>query len=102
METQGYIRETEYMSLRGFLKKTTGADSGTAALVACAVRRELTERQMQLAELYFVDQYTMREIGEMLGVNPSTVSRTLMVARRKLRRCLKFASKTLLDEDDEL
>ena len=32
----------------------------------------------------------MAEIAQMLGVNPSTVSRTLQRARRRLYRCLRY------------
>ena len=99
MEEQTCYRETEYESMRK-LMRTAREDSPTAALIAAALRSELTPRQAQLVTLYYVEQHNMREIGTMLGVNPSTVCRTLQAARKKLRRCLRYSSRTLLREEE--
>ena len=74
--------------------------SPTARLIAAALREELTPRQAQLVQLYYVEQHNMREIGQLLGVNPSTVCRTLQAARKKLRRCLRYSSRTFLREEE--
>lgn len=55
-----------------------------------AREQELTPRQQQMLRMYFDDGQSMVEIAEMLGVNRSTVSRTLMRARRRLYRCLRY------------
>lgn len=55
-----------------------------------AREQELTPRQKQMLEMYFDDGQSMVEIAEALGVNRSTVSRTLMRARRRLYRCLRY------------
>jgi len=89
----------EYQSLRGLMRQT-GRNNPTALLVAQALREELTERQQQMVELYYIRQYTMRDIAKMLGVNPSTVSRTLKAAREKLRRCLKYSRRSFMEEED--
>lgn len=100
MQSNAYFeREAEYQVLRGFLKNTQ-QETRIARLMAEAIRDELTERQAEQVRMYYLEQRTMREIAAILGVNPSTVSRTLAIARKKLRRCLKFSSKALLRRDD--
>ena len=98
MEEMNCLRETEYESLRK-LMRLSGEESPTAGLVAAALREELTPRQAQLVQLYYVEQHNMREIGQLLGVNPSTVCRTLQAARKKLRRCLRYSSRVLLRDE---
>lgn len=55
-----------------------------------AVAEELTPRQQTMVLLYYGRQMTMPAIARELGVSPSTVSRTLYRARRRLYRCLRF------------
>ncbi len=97
METVQYSRETEYQSLRGLMRSLESGDA-TARLVKLALREELTRRQAQMVELYYLEQHTMRDIAAELGVNQSTVSRTLAAARTRLKRCLRYANRTLLGE----
>lgn len=56
-----------------------------------ARERELTPRQRQFLARYFDDGLSMKEIAEEMGVDPSTVSRTLRRARERLRRALQYA-----------
>lgn len=42
-----------------------------------ALREEVTRRQRQVLFLYYNENYTMAEIGAQLGVDRTTVSRTL-------------------------
>ena len=98
MEEMTYIRETEYESLRKLMRMSAG-DSPTANLVTAALQSELTPRQAQLVRLYYMEQHNMREIGQLLGVNPSTVCRTLQTARKKLRRCLRYSNRAFLREE---
>ena len=100
METINYARETEYQSLRSLMKSSERGD-GTARLLSAALREELTARQAQMVKLYYVEQHTMRDIAAMLGVNPSTVSRTLKAAREKLRRCLRYTNRSFLREEED-
>ena len=55
-----------------------------------ARKQELTPRQNQMLELYFDRRMNMVEIAKELGVNPSTVSRTLRRAKTRLYRCLRY------------
>lgn len=56
-----------------------------------AREQELTPRQRQLLELYYDQGMTIPQIAEELGLNRSTVSRTLRRARDRLYRCLRYA-----------
>lgn len=54
------------------------------------LENELTPRQREMVMLYFFENMTMREIGAQLGVDSSTVSRTLSRAKRRIARCMRF------------
>ena len=56
-----------------------------------ARERELTPRQRQMLELYYDQGMTSPQIAGELGLNRSTVSRTLRRARDRLYRCLRYA-----------
>ena len=56
-----------------------------------APEQEPTPRQRQLLSLYYDRGMTIPQIAGELGVNPSTVSRTLRRARDRLYRCLRYA-----------
>lgn len=55
-----------------------------------AREQELTPRQRQMLELYFDRGMTIPQIAVSLGLNRSTVSRTLRRARDRLYRCLRY------------
>ena len=56
-----------------------------------ARERELTPRQRQMVALYYDRGLTMAQIAGRLGVNRSTVSRTVKRAKQRLYRCLRYA-----------
>ena len=53
--------------------------------------KALTPRQKQVLTLYYDHGLTMGQIALKLSVNPSTVSRTLSRAKRRLYRCLRYS-----------
>ena len=53
--------------------------------------QELTPRQQQMLEMHFEQNMSGAEIARELGLNRSTVSRTLRRAQERLRRCLQYA-----------
>ena len=55
-----------------------------------AYESELTPRQAELLQLYFGEGKTIRQIAREQGVAPSTVSRTILRAQNRLRRCLQY------------
>ena len=68
--------------------------------LAAAVREELTDRQAQLIRMYYGEGMKMPAIARELGLNVSTVSRTLTRARSRLRRCLRYGAAELLRPEE--
>lgn len=56
-----------------------------------AIRQELTPRQQQILHMRFVENMRVVDIAAALGVNKSTVSRTLSRSTRKLYRVLRYS-----------
>lgn len=54
------------------------------------IENELSERQRQMIGLYYFRRMNIPEIAEMLGVNRSTVSRTLSRGRRNILEKMKY------------
>lgn len=54
------------------------------------IKTDLTSRQKQLVMLYYYENMTMVEIAEQLGIDHSTVSRTLARARKNIMDKLKY------------
>lgn len=91
-------KEVEYQALRRFIKMVEASEAGTMAeSIASALAEELTPRQAQVVHMYYIDQMLMRDIAETLGVNVSTVSRTIARGRSRLRRCLRYGGRALLE-----
>ena len=61
-----------------------------------ALQEDVTPSQRQTLLLYYSDGLNMREIGERLGVDKSTVSRTIKRGERRLRRCLRYGAEAYL------
>ena len=97
MKQQPFLpKDVEYQALRRFVKMVEASSEGSMSEnMASALAEELTPRQQQVVHMYYVDQ--MRDIADTLGVNVSTVSRTLGRGRDRLRRCLRYGGRALLD-----
>ena len=67
-----------------------------------ALREDVTPRQRQALLLYYSEGLNMREIGERLGVDKSTVSRTIKRGEQRLQRCLRYGAESYLRGLDEL
>lgn len=55
-----------------------------------AREQELTERQRELLRLRYEEEMSLAEISEALGLDKSTVSRTITRAKRRLYKCLRY------------
>lgn len=66
-----------------------------------ALKEDVTDRQRQVLRLYYADGKNMREIGEILGIHKSTVSRTIKRGERRLRRCLRYGAASILRHLDD-
>ena len=69
------------------------------ANLARALREEVTARQRQVLFLYYEQGLTMKEIAALLGIDRSTVSRTMKRGETRLRRCLRYGGAALLRRD---
>lgn len=65
-----------------------------------ALHEDVTEKQRQYLLLYYSDGLKMSEIGERMGVDKSTVSRTIKRGEQRLRRCLRYGAKRFLLAED--
>lgn len=54
------------------------------------IEKELTPKQREMVLFYFYEEKTMQEIAEILGINKSTVSRTLKRAKERIRKYMQF------------
>lgn len=59
-------------------------------IMRSVVENELSERQRQVINLYYFQKVNIPEIAKMLGVNRSTVSRTISRGRRNIMEKLKY------------
>ena len=69
--------------------------------LARALREDVTARQRQVLLLYYGENLTMKEIADLLGIDRSTVSRTVKRGENRLRRCLRYGGASLLHWDAE-
>ena len=63
-----------------------------------ALRTDITAKQREYMMLYYGKCMSMEAIAEQLGVNKSTVSRTLKRGRQRLHRCLRYGAANLLEQ----
>ena len=63
-----------------------------------ALRQDITPRQREYMMLYYGKCMSMEQIAKELGVNKSTVCRTLARGRRRLYRCLRYGAANLLEQ----
>ena len=54
------------------------------------IARELSSSQKQVVEGIYYENLTQAELARRLGVNRSTVCRTLRRAQSRIRRCLAY------------
>ena len=66
-----------------------------------AMQEELTPRQRQVIALYYGQKLTMQEIGERIGVDRSTVCRTLHRGEQRLYRCLRYGVRNVGEGEDD-
>ncbi|MDD5807609.1 MAG: sigma-70 family RNA polymerase sigma factor [Oscillospiraceae bacterium] len=55
-----------------------------------AREEELTPRQRQLMQMRFEQNMSVTEIAQALGLDKSTVSRTITRAKQRLYKCLRY------------
>ncbi|MGI5979632.1 MAG: sigma-70 family RNA polymerase sigma factor [Oscillospiraceae bacterium] len=90
----------ECQALRQFVG-LVALDGSVGSRVRVAINEELTDRQRELIELYYLENMNMTEIARRLGISPSTVSRTLKRGRGRLRKYIKYNGQFFVDSLSE-
>lgn len=93
---KAYYRREAEDSVREFLQSAERDETAIAKTVRMAIKTELTARQHEMITMYYLQGISMPEIARELGVNVSTVSRTIGRGRVRLKRCLRYGSSVLL------
>ncbi len=55
-----------------------------------ALEYDLTERQRQVVGMYYFDRCKQQEIADLLGIDRSTVCRTLRRGKARLEKCMQI------------
>lgn len=100
MPNTKYRRGTEYgADMAVYMQQIDCDDTGHSRLmrnlVRC-IREEVSPRQREMLLLYYVRGLNQREIAAQLGVNKSTVSRTIKRGEQRLRLCLRYGAERYL------
>jgi DNA-binding NarL/FixJ family response regulator len=90
------IASLEFAALREYIMIMQGGGN-LAAHVRLAINEELTERQRELITMYYLEGMSMSEIARVLGLSPSTVSRTMKRGRERLRKHFKYNGRMFLN-----
>lgn len=91
--TAGIRRQSsEFQRLRSFVMHLEEAEDARMRIAAEAIERSLTPKQREQVKLYYICQMPMKDIAQELGINPSTVSRSLKSAREKLNTCMALVA----------
>lgn len=98
METVDRALEKEALKQYILLSQSQG---GLASHVREAMSEELTDRQRELIEMYYLQGMSMTEIAATLDLDPSTVSRTLKRGRERIRKYFKYNGRILVNSLSE-
>ena len=66
--------------------------------LSAALRQDVTPKQRQYLMLYYGKGMSLNQISKTLGVDKSTVSRTMKRGRERLYRCLRYGASSLLED----
>lgn len=99
MSSTPYKRSRNHRSpdMTAWMAESSGSNSEQMAFLRrklrAACRQELTKRQREVVELYFFsgERPTITQVADQLGVDRSSVSRTLKRAMRRLQEHLRYA-----------
>jgi len=100
-DLQAMTNSSQYIKWRKMLKTLNDTESAKGRALHRAIGAVLTGRQAQMVTMYYLNQQTMVGIAESLGVNISTVSRTLKSSRGKLAKALEYSKGTGFGEYED-
>ncbi len=86
-----FYADKEICALIGDTENSNSAKHGMMIKILRKVIEEaLTERQREMITLYYSGRMNIPQIAAMLGVNRSTVSRTISRGRRRIMEKMKY------------
>ena len=95
---RGYCRNGKYtLYARAMAADNSAQLSRVKRNLVRALREDVTPRQREVLLLYYAEQLNTRQIGEKLGVDKSTVARTIKRGEARLRRCLRYGAEAFLN-----
>lgn len=103
MTVPRYRRGSAYSrDMSAYMRQLSDQNSNTDSmnrlkhnLIRC-LKEDVTPRQRTMLTMYYVQQLSQKEIAHRLGVDPSTVSRTILRGERQLQRCLRYGAERYL------
>ena len=97
MANTRYRRGGAYAADMAVYARAMAADNSAQLSRVRALREDVTPRQREVLLLYYAEQLNTRQIGEKLGVDKSTVARTIKRGEARLRRCLRYGAEAFLN-----
>lgn len=95
-----WIEQITYQkSLEEYGESNTKLINNLKNILKCAIKNELTEKQKNILQLYYYDEYNMEQIAQKYSVNKSTICRHIhnaMKKNRTLYEVCKVATKLLI------
>lgn len=84
------FEEASFLAFRSSGETNLRDKQRMKAILSKAIRNELTVNQRICLVEYYLNGKKMKDIAELLSLNPSTVSRHIRRAREKLRRIADY------------
>ena len=108
MERVRYRRGKTYgADMAQYLQQLSQANTNAAELgqlrrnlIRC-MNEELTPRQREFLQLYYVQRMSQPQIARSLGLDASTVSKTIKRGEQRLLRCLRYGARRYLRAMEE-
>lgn len=93
---QAIVREADFLRDMAIWNRLQSGDNSQQLAqlrrkLRLARQRELTPRQAEILRMRFEQGMKVTQIAHELGVNKSTISRTITRGKGRLRRCLEYS-----------
>ena len=88
--------QLEYRALVEFVRLVDD-ETSLGTRVRRVICEELTVRQRELINMYYMENMTMPEIADKLGITVSSVSRTMARGRLRIRKYLKYNGRAMMN-----
>lgn len=86
-----WIEQITYQkSLEEYGESNTKLVNNLKKILKCAIKNELTEKQKNILQLYYYDEYNMEQIAQKYSVNKSTICRHIHNAMKKIEYSMKY------------